>query len=192
MKNTFLILFLLLISQAYSQKKVNYGAKAGGIFSGFHTNTSANTSNFGFNLGAIANLELTKNLNLQSELLLSKKGGDIIMGGIGSLNINLMYIDIPVNIQYSFLKKLSFDAGPQINFLINSKGKFYNSFDSSNQEVEITDTNSIDFGVNGGLTYSINDKLKIQARYFYGLSKVFKNNRYKNSAVSLSLLYFFK
>lgn len=49
-----------------------------------------------------------------------------------------------------------------------------------------------DFALNGGLSFKFNDDLFLQARYSYGLTEIFENERYKNSVVSLSLGYFFK
>lgn len=191
-KIMFTLILISIHSLTIGQEQYRIGAKAGANFTGYHSGQSAFTDNFGFNLGAIANYELNEKLELGAELLYSKKGGifkvfDNDGQFLTSIESNLDYIDLPVYVRVYVLKKLAFEFGPQVGFLLNSKGNIADQKESLNFE----NINTIDFSLNGGLSLDVNDELLIQARYGYGLYEVFENNKIKNSVISLSLAYFF-
>ncbi|KQC32280.1 hypothetical protein AAU57_02275 [Nonlabens sp. YIK11] len=180
-----------------AQNEVRFGGKAGANLSGFHTGKSANTDRVSFNIGGFAQFDLSESFSLQAELLYNKKGGLFRVDNNNvsqsfSIDTQLDYIDVPVLAEFEFLENLSFEFGPQIGFLISSKGKIVNSLNNNGEEVEISNTNTVDVAVNAGFSYEFNEELFLQARYSYGLAEVFENERYKNSVVSLSLGYFIK
>ncbi|MBD0831647.1 porin family protein [Aestuariibaculum sediminum] len=195
-KRLTLIIFVIVTAKLIAQNNIRYGAKAGINLSGFHTGKSAFTDNVSFNIGGLAELELSESFSLQAELLYNKKGGLISIRNTNeptiSIDAKLDYIDIPIQAKFEFIKNLSFHFGPQIGFLIDSKGEIEYPQNNKGEEVEFTNTNTIDFALNGGLSLKFNESLFLQARYSYGLIEIFKNDRYKNSVVSLSLGYFFK
>lgn len=196
-KKLILALFVLISTNLIAQSEIRFGAKAGVNLTGFHTGKSANTDNVLFNIGGLAELNLSESFSLQAELLYNRKGGLFHVRNTGvaqffSIDTKLDYIDLPIQAKFEFVKNLSLDIGPQIGFLINSKGEIVNSQNDSGEEVEFTNTNTVDFALNGGLSFKFNDNLFLQARYSYGLTEIFENERYKNSVVSLSLGYFFK
>lgn len=191
-KFTFL-LFVFITFQSISQNSISFGVKGGLNFTGFHSEKKAFTSNVLFNFGGVALLNLTDSFSLQAELVYNKKGGQIDIYDQNTLlyitEAKLDYIDIPVLAKFEFLKNLSFDIGPQIGFLLNSKGKITGS--QNEEDIEFTNTNTIDFAVNGGFSFKFNNSLFLQTRYSYGLSKIFENSNHKNSVISLSLGYLF-
>ena len=190
------ILLALISTSAIAQNEIRFGAKAGVNLTGFHTGKSAFTGNVLFTIGGLAELELSDSFSLQAELLYNKKGGTIKHRNESifayDIKTKLDYLDLPIIVKYEFVRNMSFDFGPQIGFLINSKGKIENSLNDNGDEVELNNTNTIDFSLNGGLSFNFNENIFLQARYSYGFSEIFDDERYKNSVVSLSLGYFFK
>lgn len=193
-KKLCLVLLVLISTNLLAQNEIKFGAKAGVNLTGFHTGQSANTYNVLFNIGGLAELQLSNMFSLHVEALYNKKGGlyHVMTPQFFSIDTKLDYIDIPIQAQFEFIKNLSIDFGPQIGFLINSKGEVVNSRNNNRQEVEFNNMNKIDLALNGGLTFRFNENLFLQARYSYGLTEIFDNEQYKNSVTSLSLGYFFK
>lgn len=186
--------FLLLCFQGimFSQNSLEYGAKVGVNFSGFHVTSSSTTSYFGPQLGGFIRLSIIEEkLNLRADLLYSKKGGEITVREdnipVYILESKLNYIDIPVLIEYEFVRNLSFSPGIQIGLLVSDDLKI------SDSNIEIIDDrlNSFDFGLVGGFVYQVSERLFVETKYNYGLIKVFKEKRSKNSTISLALGYSF-
>jgi opacity protein-like surface antigen len=186
-------LCLLHLNLSNAQDGFKFGVKAGSNFSGYHSGQSVFTDDFGYRLGGIAQYNINDTFTLQGELLYNKKGGRFNV--YNSQNIfeftiesDLDYIDIPIILKIYVVKKLAFEIGPQIGLLINSKGNVA----GESETLEFENINTIDFSLNGGLSYDIGDNFLIQARYGYGLSEIFENESSKNSVISLSIGYFFK
>lgn len=192
-----LVIFVLISTNLIAQNHIRFGAKIGGNLTGFHTGKSADTDNVLFNIGGLAELDLTNSFSLQVELLYNKKGGlflvrDVPVSQFFSVDTRLEYIDIPIQGKWEFIKNLSFDFGPQIGFLIDSEGEIVNSQNDNGKKIELsTITNTIDFALNGGFSYKFYENFFLQARYSYGLTEIFDNKKYKNSVISLSLGYLF-
>ena len=183
------ILLLTLCGILKAQNELEFGVKGGANFSGFHTGSSTFTSEFGINLGGITEYSVSDKFSLQAELLFNQKAGtftvrdnsNVVLGNIVS---KLGYIDIPILAKIYLGNKFSFEVGPQIGFNISEKTEFNGS------EVD-TEIKTLDTAIVGGFGFQFNQGLFIQARYAYGLSKIFENERYKNSVISLSLGYKF-
>ncbi|MFH4965779.1 porin family protein [Gaetbulibacter sp. M235] len=196
LKKIILAFSLLISMNSIAQNEIRIGVKGGVNLSGLHTQFGTTTSNQGLNIGGIFELELNNSLSLYTELLYNKKGGVFYPENTKSstnisLDTELHYLDIPIQVKFSFLNKLSIDFGPQIGFLLNSKGIIGNSISDNGKEVKFSNTNSIEFALNGGFSYKLSNALILQSRYSYGMTKVFKNERVKNSVISLSIGYFF-
>jgi hypothetical protein len=184
---TFCLLMLSTLSIA--QSELTFGVKGGANFTGFHTGSSTFSSEFGINLGGIAEYSLSDRFSIQAELLFNQKAGTFTIKDnsnfvLGSVVSKLGYIDIPIIAKIYIGDKFSFEVGPQFGFNISEKTEFNDS------EIE-SETNTLDTAIVGGFGYQFEQGLFIQARYGYGLSEVFENDKYKNSVISLSLGYKF-
>jgi hypothetical protein len=184
---TFCLLMLSTLSIA--QSELTFGVKGGANFTGFHTGSSTFSSEFGINLGGIAEYSLSDRFSIQAELLFNQKAGTFTIKDnsnfvLGSVVSKLGYIDIPIIAKIYIGDKFSFEVGPQFGFNISEKTEFNGS------EIE-SETNTLDTAIVGGFGYQFEQGLFIQARYGYGLSEVFEDDKYKNSVISLSLGYKF-
>ena len=185
-KTLVLLIFILASLSIYSQGKIRLGAKLGANFTGFHTGESIYTGKIGLSFGAMAEYKLSEKFFIQTELLYNKKGDNIYTAAsVLEYDAKLSYIDVPVQIKYQFIKKVSFDLGVQTGFLINKE------FEIDDNTVNIVNpTNTLDFSANFGFSFRIKENYILQTRYNFGLTDVFKNSNLKNSAIGLSLGYF--
>lgn len=183
-----LILPFLSLSQDF-----NYGVKLGANYSGFHSTSSAFTSNFGPQIGGFVSVPFNNDkFTLRGEILYSTKGGEFTeLVGTNNVNVfkfdyKLNYIDIPIVIEYKFIKSISFLGGFQAGFLLNE------NLEINGSEVSEDTANGFDFGLVGGFVIDLSKTLFIEAKYNYGLSKVLDERDEKNSTISLSLGYLIK
>ena len=169
----------------FAQNEINFGIKGGINGTGFHTGKSAGTNIIGINIGGMAEYELSNSFSLQAELLYNSRGGKL-PGDNLVFYAHLDYLDVPLQVKYYFIKKMSFDFGTQFGVLIKSKAELF-----SGEKVELIGVKDFDFSINGGFSYKFENNLIIQSRYNFGLSEIFENERYKTSMISLSLGYYF-
>jgi hypothetical protein len=102
----------------------------------------------------------------------------------GGGRIKLDYITLPVLAKFPIAKNLSLEAGPQVGFLISGK---YKTNDSNEK---IPGLKTIDFGLDAGLEYELNNGVFFQARYNLGLTDIGyagDNNRASNSVIQFSI-----
>lgn len=132
--------------------------------------------------GLVAEIIVSDKFSIQPELLYSGQGASDTRDGGG--RIKLDYITLPVLAKFPIAKNLSLETGPQIGFLISGKYKDNDSND------KIEDTKTIDFGLNAGLNYELNNGVFFQARYNLGLTDVGiagDNNRASNAVIQFSI-----
>lgn len=174
-----LIIFLNSLS-AFSQAMVcncNFGIKAGVNFATI-TEASNASNRIGFTAGFFGGARLSNAIGIQGELLYSKQGADI-----GSEDLALGYLNVPVVLKYFVAGGFNIQAGPQFGFLMDNNVESILS--------EMTNVESFDFSGFAGLGYDATKRLKIDARYNFGITDVFDNQNGKNSVISLSVGYSF-
>lgn len=130
----------------------------------------------------MAEIKISEKFSLQPELLYSGQGYDTGIDTEGTIALN--YLNIPVIAKYYVTKKLSLKAGPQIGFLLSTKGGTHDYKDLFK---------TTDFGVNLGIGYKIDNSLNFGARYVLGLSNIndVGGTTNKNGVFQLSVGYFF-
>ena len=133
-------------------------------------------------VGIVAEVIVSDKFSIQPELLYSGQGATDTREGGG--RIKLDYITLPVLAKFPIAKNLSLEAGPQVGFLISGKYKT----NDSNEKIEGVKT--IDFGLDAGLEYELNNGVFFQARYNIGLTDTGlagDNNRASNSVIQFSV-----
>jgi len=132
--------------------------------------------------GLVAEIIVNDKFSIQPELLYSGQGASKTSTGGG--RIKLDYITLPVLAKFPIANHLSLETGPQVGFLVSGKYKTNDSND------KIEDTKTIDFGLNAGLNYELNNGVFFQARYNLGLTDVGiagDNNRASNAVIQFSI-----
>lgn len=110
-------------------------------------------------------------------------------------NVNLHYLNVPIVFKYYIQDNFSLEFGPQIGFLMDASGMYdifrYSTsnvyFDTSSNSLEsflfengyrskdykkYYDT--VDYGLNFGLSYNFDNGIFITGRYYLGLKDVYK------------------
>ena len=163
-------------------QEIKFGAK-GGL--NFATISGDNTEDVGlvtaFNFGVVSEIPLSEKFSFQPELMYSGQGYDF-----EDNTVALSYLNVPLMAKYYVAIGLSVEAGPQIGFLLAAK----------NEKTDVKDSfNTVDFGVNFGVGYKLENGLNFGVRYNLGLTDInnvdnssFKN---KNGVFQVSVGYFF-
>jgi len=177
-----LAIFTVLGLTNATAQKIKFGVK-GGL--NFATVSGDNTQGIdvvtAFNFGVLSEIPITEKFSFQPELLYSGQGYSF-----NDNTVALNYLNIPLMGKYYLIKGLSVEAGPQIGFLLSAK----------NEKTDVKDAfKTVDFGVNFGLGYKLNNGLNFGARYNLGLTNI--NNlegssaKNRNGVIQLSIGYFF-
>ncbi|MGO4819715.1 porin family protein [Flavobacterium sp. W22_SRS_FP1] len=188
------LLFSLFSTTVFSQKTkreegIIIGIKGGLNISNFIGNVEDQGMRTSVHLGLLAEIMISDNFSIQPEILYSKQGSTHTGIVPGFYRTKLDYISLPVEGKFKIVGKLSFEAGPQLGILMSSRLK------TSNSNAKIDTIKTIDFGINAGLRYNINDAAFIQGRYVLGLIDNGvtgdSNNQNSNSVIQLSIGYLF-
>lgn len=176
-KSTILIFVLFFLSGHLFGQNWSFGLKAGGdlttlketvketlapsVVSPYTARDYKYLPNFQF--GFISKVQLNNQIGLSIEPGFIQKGGrDKNLGA----NLRFGYLDVPVLFYYSPAQKINLEIGPEIGYRLfyknnGSRGSLTNS--------------KLDLSAIMGLSYNVNEKINIGARYSYGLSKMYDN-----------------
>ena len=172
MKKLFTILSVIMLTFSVSAQE--FGVQAGmnmANLSGEDMETDMKMGIFG---GVTAAFSLTDVMTLETGALYSTKGTQNEDSGI-KISMAFSYIEIPLNIAYSVSDQISLMAGPYIGLLmsanIKSSGEFLGQ--TIDEEVDIKDDiANMDFGINIGASFSINESISVGAGYQLGLADI--------------------
>ncbi len=164
------ILLLLLIAslQGFSQE-FNAGIFAGGVASQLDGDTYAGYNKAGITAGGYINRNITKKLLWQFGLRYTQKGSRYANSKLGVYyKAQLHYMDMPLTIRYRYFKKVDFEAGVSLGYLIKGfEQKGNNDIDEANPPFNKFDLASI-----LGLNYHLNDKIDIGTFFSYSILTV--------------------
>ena len=183
MKKILLLAVITVLGFAnVNAQEIKFGAK-GGL--NFATISGDNTKDVdlvtSFNFGVLSEIPISDKFSFQPELMYSGQGYSF-----NDNTIALSYLNVPLMGKYYVTKGLSVEAGPQIGFLLAAK----------NEKTDVKDSfNTVDFGVNSGLGYKLDNGLNFGLRYNLGLTDINNVEGYsgknKNGVFQLSVGYFF-
>ena len=191
MKKLFTVIIILGISMMINAQDVKFGLKGGVNFASFSGKDVENVdSKTAFHVGVLAEIPLLDKFSLQPELLYSVQG---IKENDDNAEFKLNYLQLPLMGKYYVTDEFSFEAGPQVGFLLSAKAKV-----EGEGEGDIKDNmNKTDFGLNFGLGYTLGNRLNVNARYNFGLSKIYNKDTFLsdikayNSVIQVSVGYIF-
>ena len=183
---------MLSVALTVNAQDVKFGAKAGINFSNIYgDDVEDNEVRTSFHIGAVAEIKISEKFSIQPEVLYSAQGVTNDQDNV-DVTLKLDYLNIPVMAKYYVAKGFSLEAGPQLGFLLSAKAKGESGDESS--ELDIKDElESIDFGLNFGAGYKLDNGLNFSARYNLGLSNISEDSdsAVKNSVFQISVGYFF-
>jgi opacity protein-like surface antigen len=107
------------------------------------------------------------------------------------LKNNNYYISLPIMVKYFVNEFISIDLGPQISYLT-----FAQISNGSKEWTDVKDSyNTLDYGVNLGASYEMDNGMNINIRYNYNFANVYKSDYFdlkaNNTNIQVSLGYKF-
>jgi hypothetical protein len=148
----------------------------------------------GFAAGLEGEYQATDIFSLSAGVIYSQQGNKYdtdYKGQSASYTNKLDYINIPVMANVYVVPGLAVKLGVQPGFNVNSKG--HGAVDtflgSAHQDIN-TDAKSFDFSIPVGLSYEYSNVV-LDARYNWGLTKVWDGSDAKNSVFQITLGYKF-
>lgn len=149
----------------------------------------------GIQIGGVVKIGITESFSIRPELLFNQKGNVIKIENFGTSTTRLNYLEIPINLAYSFPigeNKLDLFAGPYAAFGLGGKNKFVSDMDGLEDQTNTlkaaknpneTDDedgyyNPLELGLNLGAGFQVS-KLYFSASYSLGLTNATaKQNEY--------------
>ncbi|MHA7844433.1 MAG: porin family protein [Winogradskyella sp.] len=181
MRLLFIVLFFLCSKLSAQEHPI--GIKVGGNLANLAGDDTSDLSSLvNFHAGFFMEIELTKDVKVQPELLFTVYGFELNEGENRSVRLN--YVVLPIMAKFFVSENLSFDAGPQVGLLVTAKNGTGSLADVK------TDFFDRDFGINLGSSYAISNKVSASLRYYIGLTDVTKvETKNQNRAFQLSLQF---
>ncbi len=192
-----MIIAPLLSNYVLAQGLTSKGIKVGLNFANVTGDTVEGEleSKTGFALGGFIVLGITDNLGIRPEVLYSMKGYkselDFLETTVKS-KFNLSYLEIPVLLQYTLPMEGSFKPnvfiGPALGIKLSAKDKVEEG-PVGEEERDIENIRSTDFGLVLGAGAVLNDKITFDVRYNLGLTSIFDIPDFdvKNQLISIML-----
>ncbi len=170
-RSLLLIAFALVISTATFAQGFHLGIKGGVNLNKIEGKSFKQEFNHGYNLGGFAEINFSPKLGIQPEVLwnqtntkTSDQFSDIYDEGTAELkDVKLNYLTIPVLLNFSPSKTVTFQAGPQFGILLNQdKDLLQNGKEAFK---------SGDFSMLGGVQLNLGS-FKVGGRYAVGLNNI--------------------
>jgi hypothetical protein len=170
-KSFTLALLLVCISViSVSAQGVHLGVKAGANLFKVDGSSMSSQFNFGYNVGAFAEINFTEHIGIQPELLWNQTNyrtghsfSDIYPGGPDDVKGKLNYLSIPLLLSIRPVKLLSLQVGPQFGILMSGdKNLGQNAKDAFKKG---------DLAMVGGAQLNL-ASFKLGARYVIGLNDI--------------------
>lgn len=174
-KIAFITLFICFYCNSYAQQETKTLSFEPHIGISISNLTNANLdAKTGFVAGMNLQYQLTKNFGFVTGLEYSNYGAKD-----GDANLTLGYIDLPILGKYYIYKGLSTYAGLQFG---------YNIYDGRTDFILPADAKKITFSIPIGISYDFKH-FSINGQYFFGLSNVYNDFKYKNRGIKLTIGY---
>lgn len=189
MKRVFLSLGILLFSMValQAQKGFRLGAKVGANATKLDGQSFESGFNASWHVGAFAELDFTKKLGIQPELLWSQTKSTFVnnVNGLPSTlttrDVSLNYLSIPLLLRWSPNKLITLNAGPQYSILMDQN----KSLLQNGQQAFKTG----DFAAVAGLQLNL-QSLRIYGRYVAGMSNindVGNSDKWRNQQIQVGI-----
>lgn len=184
MKSKSIVLSLLMLTFVVIQSQaqgLHLGVKGGANIFKVDGQGYDQGFQFGYNVGAFAEINFPGVFGIQPELLWNQtnyrtgsKFSDIYPGGLDDVKGKLNYLSIPILLSFRPAKIISFQAGPQFGILLNQDK---NLVDNSKDAFKKGDLSLV-----GGVQFNL-ASIVVGGRYVVGLTDindVTNDNKWKN------------
>ncbi len=160
-----------------------------GISAADFNNTDDTKARVGFIAGAELEYYVSNMLGISAGMFYSQQGAEFEIGG-ADFTCKLDYVNVPIIANLYVWKGLALKAGLQPGFKMSSK--LEGSYAGFGGSTDMDDVKSIDLSVPVGISYDFG-RLVLDARYNFGLTKIFDDSNLdsKNLSFQLTLGYKF-
>ena len=185
MKKLLLLVFAFVSFSAVSNAQL--GIKAGLNLANISVSSEGDSfepdSKIGFHFGVTYTTMINDNISFRPGALFSTKGYKFTFLE-EDFNTNLSYLEIPLDFVYK-TGSLDIHAGPYLGLLMSAK--------SGDEDIK-EGLESLDYGLNVGLSYNINANIGVGVNYGLGLANIGKtedgdDTTTKNKVIGISVTY---
>ncbi len=200
----FLIILILIVffNHELSSQSFKSTISAGIVGSQVDGDNFGGYDKIGLYAGLGVRYPMSANIDLGMQISFIQKGSrqnaDPANGLYDSYLMRLNYAEIPIFIQGKISKKIYFQAGPTIGYLISAIEK--DNYSVITQPSSVPPFRKFEFGLLGAIGYSINDKWSVIVRGQYSMIPIRKtpiiqiwyyNDSLKNNVLVFALNYHF-
>lgn len=190
LKSLAIVLIALVVSSAgFAQGFFHAGLKGGVNMYKIDGSSFKQEFKYGYNAGVFAEINFSRKVGIQPEILWNQsqtrttsKFNDMYDDGVSELkDVKLNYLSIPILLNYSPTRLITFQAGPQFGVLLNRNE---NLVDNGKQAFR-----SGDLSMLGGVQLNVGS-VKLGGRYAVGLMNINdldNRDKWKNEGFQLYL-----
>ena len=162
----------VMICSTVKSQSFHLGIKGGTTIGKISGQSFSEKFNYGYHLGGVAEIGLSKKFSLQPEVLFNQINTDTssqfrsIYTGLSANNlskIKLSYLSIPILLNYKVSNLLSLQAGPQFGILMNQDESLLKNGENAFKKGNLS--------MLGGLQLNV-ASFRIYGRYAVGLSNI--------------------
>ena len=158
---------------SYGQNITRYGVTGGLNLSRVKNSINLTGPLWSYRVGLALERDFSEKLSLTGELVYSRQGGSVSDVFSGKYITNFDYLAVPLIARYRPSGKNFFiQAGGRIGFLVHNKEVYTHN----NSEARLDHLRSLDAGILGGIGYRLGRHFVVDARYYYGLTTMFKDH----------------
>ena len=201
MKKQFIFLISIFICFNLKSQNLlpnKYGLKVGGNISSLVTNSDEGVKNpttsigFGFAGGFYMQIPINNNISINPEILYSQNSSSFEYDYVydyddnqrdyysSKSSITLSYVELNPTLSYLASYNLSLNIGPSIHYMISSKHEYEQTLTDREDETTspeiladgVFDEQSLDIGLNAGLSYYLNENFILNTTIYSGFMKI--------------------
>jgi len=187
MKKLLLLAVLITVSFVAFGQKIAIGLRGGLNFAELQSSAAGSSSSHtsdsftSFSVGAFTDIKFN-NLSLQPALVLTGKGGQVASGDGGTIQFDLRYLQIPVNLVYHapvLIGDIYIGGGPYLAF--GAASTLTENGPGGNAYINTTfgstgDFTSTETGINGIAGLQFKSGFLVHINYDFGLTNILNNN----------------
>jgi Outer membrane protein beta-barrel domain len=170
-RNAFLLSTMLVIAGLHTHAQgFHLGIKAGANLFKVDGESFDQQFQFGYNVGAFSQIDVTKNWGIQPEVLFNQTNyrtgnsfSSVVPDGVNDVKGKLNYLTVPVLLSYRPIPILSLLAGPQFGILLNQDEHLVNNAGDAFKKGDLS--------LVGGAQLNLGPLL-VGARYVIGLNNI--------------------
>jgi len=179
---TLVFAFVAFMSVSNAQLGIRAGINLANVSVDAEGQSLEPDSRLGIHLGVTYDKMINDNLTFRPGVLFSGKGFKLEVDGIDEdFGVSLGYIEIPLDFVYK-TGSLNIHAGPYLGLLMSAK--------VGDEDVK-DQSESLDYGLNLGLSYNINEQIGVGLNYGLGLANTTKTEDGDDSSVKNKVIGIF-